>query len=167
MDQVTQRPKLTLVPPPTVVTVTCVVEKLIGHALDWAVAKALGTYNLDVPPNEMVWKSSGGGVSTWHVGYTCFVDGEDSIRSLPYFVLSRHVLPLIEAERIQVEPDYGREGFIGWCAHMPSREDDCASLGPTLALAALRCFVKSKLGKEVDVPKAVFDLGESPSHKGA
>lgn len=55
--------------------------------------------------------------------------------------------PIIEREKIGTHC-YGRWSACG--ANMPSSK---ACEGPTLLIAAMRCFVASKLGDEVDVPK--------------
>ncbi len=53
--------------------------------------------------------------------------------------------PIIEREEIAVWPD--QEG--GWWARITADED---YTGPTPLVAAMRCYVASKLGEEVEVP---------------
>ena len=53
--------------------------------------------------------------------------------------------PVIEREGITL-----RCGLHGWDAEL--EEFDAISHGPTALIAAMRCFVSSKLGDEVDVP---------------
>jgi hypothetical protein len=54
--------------------------------------------------------------------------------------------PIIEREKIAIDFD-----GAAWCAsdnHKP-----LANYGPTILIAAMRCYVASKLGDEVDVPE--------------
>ena len=72
--------------------------------------------------------------------------------------------PIIEREKIGVLPDDGHR-FSQWrafCWH-PSQHDltfeDATShmeAGSTLLIAAMRCFVASRLGDEVDVPEELL-----------
>lgn len=52
--------------------------------------------------------------------------------------------PIIEWEKIELEHD----GFAWW-ARITADED---YTGPTALVAAMRCYVASKLGEEVEVP---------------
>lgn len=54
--------------------------------------------------------------------------------------------PIIERERIRIEP----RGV--WCAAHDSFEWGWMS-GPTPIIAAMRCYVASKLGDEVEIPE--------------
>lgn len=62
--------------------------------------------------------------------------------------------PIIERERIWVQPEIGKEGSSNaWCAiSMNSRE----TYGPTLLIAAMRCYCCAKLGKEIEIPKELL-----------
>ena len=55
--------------------------------------------------------------------------------------------PIIERERIRLDP----RGV--WVAGHDSSNDEFSS--PTPLVAAMRCFVASKLGEEVEVPDAI------------
>ena len=61
--------------------------------------------------------------------------------------------PIIERERLQVFP---HNGASDWCgvAHVP--RDGYTGIitqdGPTPLIAAMRCFIASKLGSTVEVP---------------
>lgn len=53
--------------------------------------------------------------------------------------------PIIEREKIDLRCMYGRDGSVVWrTVHAD---------GPTPLIAAMRCYVASKLGDEVDVPE--------------
>lgn len=57
---------------------------------------------------------------------------------------------IIEREMLQVSPEVGKEGAgnAWWCVAITPHE----AFGPTPLIAAMRCYVASKLGDEVDVP---------------
>ena len=58
--------------------------------------------------------------------------------------------PIIERERILIQPEIGKEGCgNAWNAISMA---DTEAYGPTPLVAAMRCYVASKLGDEVDVP---------------
>jgi hypothetical protein len=61
--------------------------------------------------------------------------------------------PIIERERISVISDF-HEIEEGWLAE--SYEDSIQQFGPTPLIAALRCYVASKLGDEVEVPEELL-----------
>ena len=99
--------------------------ELTGLALNWAVAKCQGHY---LPPMDEYKES-------WFATRLFFTDW--SIGG-----------PIIERQRIQyLEGEGGTwDAFIG---HHESAE---FYNGPTPLVAAMRCFVASKLGDEVEVP---------------
>jgi hypothetical protein len=53
--------------------------------------------------------------------------------------------PIIERERISITHQVGR-----WAAQT---DDDLFAYGPTPLIAAMRCYVASKLGDEVEIPE--------------
>jgi hypothetical protein len=57
--------------------------------------------------------------------------------------------PIIERENI----DLAYHGGNGWRAAQVYRHNPATSYGPTPLIAAMRCYVASKLGDEVDVPE--------------
>ena len=116
-------------------------SKLIGPALDWAVAKSEGinpTFNM---------KSHG---RTWHGWWVA----NPIYRRMPHYSTDwSKGGPIIERERITIDPF---DDFPNWCATIPGHQ--YRVYGPTLLIAAMRCYVASKLGDEVDIPKEL--LGE-------
>ena len=56
--------------------------------------------------------------------------------------------PLIEREGITTAPDDEGE----WVAH---QDGQFVSFGATILIAAMRCFVASKLGDEVEIPEGL------------
>lgn len=57
--------------------------------------------------------------------------------------------PIIERERLDV---YGFDGE-NWCANDNLR---ATQYGPTPLIAAMRCYVASKLGDDVDIPEELL-----------
>jgi hypothetical protein len=61
-----------------------------------------------------------------------------------------HGGPIIERERITI--DAGQHGRL-WVARKGAHE----TTGPTPLVAAMRCYVASQLGDEVDLPEELAD----------
>jgi len=104
-------------------------SELIGPALDWAVAKCRVT---------------------------------NPIAEFDYFFIKNHENghghystdwsqggPIIEREKIKVDPRKGNWEATIW--NEPQIRNP--SYGPTPLIAAMRCFVASKLGDEVEIPE--------------
>lgn len=101
-------------------------SELTGAALDWVVAKCEGhgIGALDDP---------------WFAPSTNWAQGG----------------PLIEREEISIAREFA-SGRIEWAAWTPApiRDDaEAFGYGPTPLIAAMRCYVASVLGDEVDVPE--------------
>lgn len=115
-------------------------SKLEGVALDWATECALGTH----------WSSN---------GYFIYND-----RFYPYSAKPRGAYsndwaqggPIIEREKINfLCGDGSYTGNKAWSAHIedvPLKSSEEIT-GPTPLIAAMRCFVASKLGDEIEIPK--------------
>lgn len=108
--------------------------ELLGAALDWAVAKCEGhTINL------------------------LDVKGQRFMRLHRYSTDWSQGGPIIEREQISIE--YGRAEFItDWIAYKlyPPFEDNPEG-GPTPLIAAMRCYVASKLGDEVEIQNELLE----------
>jgi hypothetical protein len=108
-------------------------SELTGAALDWAVAKCEEMLHLD---NAETW------LRDYRIGF-----------STRYSTVWSQGGPIIEREGIGLDQyaDYPK-----WQAFTPAPEQPsghCVCNGPTPLLAAMRCYVASKLGDEVDVPE--------------
>jgi hypothetical protein len=107
-------------------------SELTGNALDWAVAKCEGIY---------------------------FEDLEDFEHSAPDYSDWAEGGPIIEREMIQLTPKCMVNPLHGWAAAYRSfdEDDDVYALhrkrGKTPLLAAMRCYVASKLGDDIDIPE--------------
>ncbi len=115
-------------------------NELTGPALDWAVAKCEG------------WDDGEGYESTkddWLMvrdGAGRFL-GKDS--DLAYSTDWPQGGPIIEREGMTIALD-----GCGWEArHYDGESEPWVLVGPTPLIAAMRCFVASQLGDEVDVPE--------------
>ena len=109
-------------------------NELTGAALDWAVAKCEGEeVRLIKGQLETLWTDNGYKPSTnWAQGG-----------------------PIVERDEISISREFA-SGRIEWAAWTPTpiRDDATAfGYGPTPLIAAMRCYVASKLGDEVEIPK--------------
>ena len=109
------------------------VDNATGAQLDWMVAKCEGMYNLDerVTPEGVRWAGD-------------------------FFQPSKHWSeggPIIEREAHNL---FKHNGGTEWCCACNVPRDGYTAIvtadGPTPLIAAMRCYVASKLGDEVDVP---------------
>ena len=106
-------------------------SELTNAALDWAVAKCEGHPNIsDAHPD--------GGVRV--------ISGQRFNPSL----LWGDGGPIIERESIAIG-----KGWEQWAAYKGCDTDE-GMLGPTPLIAAMRCYVASKLGDVVDVPDELW-----------
>jgi hypothetical protein len=102
--------------------------ELTGAAHDWAVAKCEG-------------------LETWNDCCQILLVGDDE----PFHPSTDWAQggPIIEREEISVNWANGQ-----WQAHTVNEQDEYEQIeyGPTPLIAAMRCYVASKLGDTVDVP---------------
>lgn len=110
--------------------------ELTGIALDWAVAKCMG---------HRVAENYGSYIRIYlpdpkQSGYTlAFCPSTDWA----------HGGPIIDRERITIEWEGDPDS---WCACIMADQE---VYGPTPLIAAMRCYVASKLGDEVELPEAL------------
>ena len=102
-------------------------SELTGEALDLAVAQCEG-HDVDDP----IWWADFGNESCYS---TDWAQGG----------------PIIEREKISVSPEYLPGS--GWVADTRNISEKTHQYGPTALIAAMRCYVASKLGDKVDIPK--------------
>jgi hypothetical protein len=112
-------------------------SELIEAALDWAVAKCE-----NVEPdenNKPIW----------------FGDGDERVEYTPSSDWAQGG-PIIEREGIGLDQyaDYPRWQAFTPAPEQPSGQAVCN--GPTPLIAAMRCYVASKLGDDVDVPEELL-----------
>ena len=110
-------------------------SELTDAALDWAVQEI--EYQRMVAEGE-------------HVKQWALDDHRAGSRSAHYSTDWLWGGPILEREQISVDFDADPE-CGGPCA-ASTRDSHCYWVGPTPLIAALRCFVTSKLGDTVEVP---------------
>lgn len=113
--------------------------ELTGPALNWAVALALGEmpeYNMW--SHGMLWSG-------------IFLTKGEYKKCPNYSTEWEHGGPIIERERIDVVSYLN--GTAGWLGRNLISGKEVRLFGPTPLIAAMRCFVHSKLGNEVDIPE--------------
>ena len=116
---------------------------LTGSALDWAVAKIID-----------------GEAPVWDESTQNFLVGEESEHDfLNEFMPSTNWAqggPIIDLERISIrtyaKPGHNWVAFID-CGGSSISGAKARQVGPTALTAAMRCFVASKLGDTVELPK--------------
>lgn len=113
------------------------VSELTRCALDWAVAKAEGIPGADI----RYFKNTGSLVRLYNGGPTGMC--------LDYSTNWSQGGPIIERERIDLCWSISRIQCMAQVA-------GCAYTGPTPLIAAMRCFVASKLGDEVGLPEELL-----------
>jgi hypothetical protein len=116
-------------------------SELQGTALDWAVAKCAGILERTILEQvNGVWAVAIPDLECGFEPSTCWSQGG----------------PIIEREGIgswmyqwneQGEPE------AGWYAE--DRDGDHVRTGPTPLIAAMRCYVASKLGEEIEIPEGL------------
>jgi hypothetical protein len=130
-------------------------SELTGAALDWAVGSC------ENPNANPVWPF---GKITWSSLWKCFTIPEPNNAALRS---SWHPSAdwaqggqIIEREKIETGYYSDESGHVelrgqwsAWLASGPIKE----LFGPTPLVAAMRCFVTSKLGDEVEVPQEVCE----------
>ena len=102
-------------------------NELSGTDLDWAVARA------EEQPHRIV---SG----------LVFIPGGDNWNPSSNWAQGG---PIIERERIGIEIHPGCESWISFCRGV-------IFTGSTPLIAAMRCYVSSKLGDEVEIPEELL-----------
>ena len=109
-------------------------SELTGAALDWAVAlieypewKEQGY--LEVFPHDLSFDDG-----TVYAPSTDWAQGG----------------PIIERERIGVEPHPSSESWVSFCSGV-------SYVGPTPLIAAMRCYVGSQLGNEIEIPEELME----------
>ena len=109
------------------------VSEATNNQLDYLAAKVLNLPIEDgvVHTGEFYWDEEG---LQWEVEWSPTTNGAQGV-------------PIIERELLCINPDSPRNQ---WMAITNSAE--LMQFGPTPLVAAMRCFVTSKLGEEVEVP---------------
>ena len=113
---------------------------LIGLALDWAVELAKGTH----------WSPNGYFVFKHPDGTTRIFERNPEWRYSTHWAQSG---PIIDREKISVRSTPVSSGIVWFATYNPDNDYAFCGDGPTLLIAAMRCFCASKLGDTVEVPE--------------
>lgn len=124
------------------------VSKAEGVVLDWLVAKCEGALS---PLGNVMLKGNqrliiaGGDIETPTVIYSPSTDWAQGG-------------PIIEREGITVGPHQGTLAkFVAWRnAGVGAHRNEFSNYGPTPLITAMRCFVASRLGYEVEIPEELL-----------
>jgi hypothetical protein len=112
-------------------------SELTRAALDWAVAKCEGGH-IGVANNGVFFDAHDGD------GFTSFEPSTDWMQGGP----------IIEREGFCIQPFSG--GWECFVAHRLFEDDHHHSKGPTPLIAAMRCYVASKLGDDINIPEELL-----------
>jgi hypothetical protein len=122
--------------------------ELTGAALDWAVAKCEGH------ESRCPWLLEKEGYTAWQSYERAWGN------PLPRYSTNwAQGGPIIEREKMCIDEPNCDADCRGWSAVIidwASKDDEENSIegfGPTPLIAAMRCYVASKLGDEVEIPK--------------
>lgn len=135
-------------------------SELTGAALDWAVAKTIGceltTWNAHFRRiAKGAWSEEKiNALLAERVDEPVVIDAHGNMTPVPAYSTDwRQGGPVIEREGISL-----LEAGGGWGAR--SKQDGLTIIrdrfGPTPLIAAMRCYVASKLGDEVDIPEELL-----------
>lgn len=114
-------------------------SELTGAALDWAVAKCEGRgIEFDDPRDP--WLTRDGIADQPLHSYTPSTDWAQGG-------------PIIEREGISVLHTTMRPSHAWEASHTPDEDLSVCEFGPTPLIAAMRCYVASKLGDNIDIPE--------------
>ena len=123
-------------------------SELTGTALDWAVAKTEGMHVNIARGGWVVFDSDA--FAEFRNDYN-----DDKLQSFRPSTNWAQGGPIIEKEKISLEHLHGAgdAGEDVWVATRTEGPSFSEEQGPTALVAAMRCYVASQLGDEVDVPE--------------
>lgn len=125
------------------------VSEASGPALDWMVAKCEGYTTGKFGPKWAVVR----GPEHW---------GNESEAAPSYSIDWSQGGPIIEREKIELRYHDVIVAGIWYRDGIGSDECSHKAIGPTPLIAAMRCYVASKLGDEVEVPDELIDDEPQP-----
>ena len=127
------------------------VKDLIGPALDWAVAKAEDNEDCRDP---YVTRTRDG--METYVKVTTFSGYETDWEPSADWSQAG---PIIEREKITLDYDFDGQGLSLWTARKYAFDGTLlwAESGDSPLIAAMRCFITSHLGDEVEIPEELIE----------
>lgn len=136
-------------------------SKLIGLALDWAVAMCEGKYVTTIPEHTATWDAASRSYFRRrheHLGEWIVLGRPGEVQALPKYSTDWFQGgPIIEKMR-GIKLKSGRNPKAPCYAHIVGYNgvERWHQTGKTLLIAAMRCYVASKLGDEVEVPEELL-----------
>lgn len=130
---------------------------LTGTALDWAVAKCVGwTWHTGISSwfGNQPWLEFSLGTQPWVNGRSFEAVKRRQLHDLAFSTNWAQGGPIIASMKEYCQDKDGDECYCS----TPSVAEDwhthpVKGTGPTPLIAAMRCYVASKLGDEIDIPK--------------
>ena len=120
-------------------------NKLTGVALDWAVAKCEGAVDFRFDTVATYWVTLGGKDRALRSGWAqSYLPSTDWAQGGP----------IIERERLELastDDTLDDDKWMSW-----SQDGYHVMYGTNLLIAAMRCYVVSKLGYDVDIPSELL-----------
>jgi hypothetical protein len=120
------------------------VSELEGVALDWAVAKCEPDSTLEIYFDNETGEP------------LCHDDWSDNQEFRPSTNWAQGG-PIIEREGINLDNYAKNPKWSAWTPAPDRESGEAQAYGPTPLIAAMRCYVASKLGEEIDVPEALLN----------
>lgn len=117
-------------------------SELCGAALDWAVAKCEG-HEIDSLMGGAVWYWRKCSLTGEPEVVEVFRPSTDLAQGGPIIALEKMDFKWVDAANCRASIDWLDEDYF-------------ESFGPTPLIAAMRCYVASKLGADVDVPEELM-----------
>ena len=136
-------------------------SELIGASLDWAVAHVIAKEERQLSALRIVTSGVRPIIRLLKDGGNPLGEGRATDFSTNWAAGG----PIIERELLQVTPRFHSAGYTYpkgqwyWAAYVlgPNNMDEnYEQHGPTPLIAAMRCFVASRLGDEVDIPEELL-----------
>ena len=113
-------------------------NELTGAALDWAVAKCEG-HNVFIKHAPVQVMYTPERKRSWYI-YTPSTNWSQGG-------------PIIEREGINLDNYAKNPQWSAWIPTPERESGEAQAFGPTPLIAAMRCYVASKLGDDIDLPK--------------
>lgn len=118
---------------------------MMAHGFKFVRGKPESEYAVDRRCDTAVWRQSPGGA--WAC-MRCYSHARPSVDW-------EEGGPIIERERINIRPDQSTPAFRAYVIVRPFGLSH-RHIGDTPLIAAMRCYVASKLGDEVDIPEELL-----------
>ena len=120
-------------------------SELTGAALDWAVAKCVGMHVLMARGGRFVFDSDA--FPEYRNDYN-----DDKMQAFKPSTNWAQGGPIIEREKLNTKPSINGDYWVALDGNPSRPYPTVMFIGPTPLIAAMRCYVASKLGDDIEVP---------------